>query len=234
VFRRVAAATGIPVDSATTVKSWAINAEPEYGEDVENHRTFAINVMNNAYNIERDHALPRRVLEIPVIERSFSILDAIISISEIDLISSIDLLYIAAYRYWEKRFSESVVLSWSVSEKLINIAWERYLRQKGRVSSRRRQQLISSRDFTASVVSEILELSDILPSSLYDRLGQSRRARNSWAHELRHLAAQDAQFSIAACQDLLNHLFGVRIFLSFGYRGGYGSMPAAIYDQMHR
>jgi hypothetical protein len=241
VFRRSAAAIGVPVDSSNTIKSWDINSEPGYHDDTEDYRSLAMNVMNNAYNVARPNALPRRILELPVIERSFSLLESILEVSETDLISCIDLLYIAAYRYWEKRFSESVVLSWTVSEKLINVAWKRYLKDKerptsggNRIGKRRREQLTSARDYTAAVMCEILELSDVLSFPLYEKLSQSRRSRNSWAHGLTQLLARDASLSIAACQELLAHLFGVKVSLSFGYRGGVPLMPATTFAELRR
>lgn len=239
VFHRSAAATGIPVDSASAIKSWNIHSDPGYHEDIENCRVFATNVMNNAYNIDRSQALQRRVLEISVIEKSFSLLNEILNVSEIDLIGSIDLLYVAAYRCWEKRFSESVVLSWTVCEKLINVAWSRYLKnreekagQVKRINNRRRQRLTNGRDFGASVISEILELSDILPFPLYEKLERSRRARNSWVHDLAHLTSREASFSIRTCEELLRNLFGVPVVLGLGYRGGVPSMAARMYEQL--
>jgi hypothetical protein len=232
---------GIPVASSSAVKAWSMMQNPPYFDGSESDRSLAMNISSEFTGVSLTGPSRRRVLEIEVVNESFNLLGQILSVTEEDLLTLIDLLYIAAFRFSERRFNESVVLSWSVSEKLINIAWSQFLAKKNvpvgdrkRIANERRTQLTEGRDFTASVKTEFLELSDLLPFQLYEKLKSARRARNKWVHGLSQLAAQDAHLSVTACQELLHHLFRIKIKLSFSFVGGVPEIPASQYAELSR
>ena len=137
----------------------------------------------------------------------------------------VDLLFVGAHRSIEKRFGESVVLSWTVCEQLINIAWTRLLDSNAidgevrRINKDRRKKL-QGRDYTASVMSEFLELSRKISYSLFQRLEIARKARNDWAHNLKTPSQWAAYTSLDAAQELFRTLFDIPLSLQSG--GGRG------------
>ncbi|KJK48914.1 hypothetical protein UK23_15410 [Lentzea aerocolonigenes] len=83
-------------------------------------------------------------------------------------------------------FAGSIIAFWTVCEALQNQLWKSYYEQQiaaagGTVSKKRREKL-NGRDFTASIVSEILGLAGVLPAPLHASLDENRILRNKWLH----------------------------------------------------
>jgi hypothetical protein len=93
-------------------------------------------------------------------------------------------LYLKACRAAEEfDFSLSHTISWAICEKLLSVLWARYVDARAtndtgpktdpkRINRDRRDTLTAGRDFTASVIGEILELADELP---LDCIGNSAK-----------------------------------------------------------
>jgi hypothetical protein len=75
----------------------------------------------------------------------------------------------------------------------------------------RREKLTDSRDFRASVISEILSLTNSLPFSLYENLSRVRQARNDWLHGLKPLSRETAVLSVSVAERMLNLVDGLNL-----------------------
>ena len=90
---------------------------------------MARSLYNNSYQVKRDRALSRRVLELDVVAVSVDLLDQVLASSP-KAVTMVEGAYMAASRSVEKRFGESVGLGWTVCEQLISLAWHRLLDSK--------------------------------------------------------------------------------------------------------
>lgn len=229
VVMRRGAAMGFPVTAWNTHKAISFETKPSYHDDTEDIHALARNVLNNKDGVEREYALQRRALELPVVEESFRLLDLILRDPGSRAIQMVESAYIAACRNVEKRFGEAVVISWGVCEQLISVAWKRHLDSKrtepGRVTKDREEKL-TGRDYTASVRVEMLELSGVIDHEQYRRLEIARKARNKWAHEMRVPKQSEVSVCIKAIEILLLQVEGIPLRLQLGGRGGVPEWPA--------
>lgn len=95
-------------------------------------------------------------------------------------------------------FSTAHIICWSLTEKLIELEWIKYLKslnddsdREKRINSKRMDGLTSSSKYEASQRLEILELLDIIPLDLYKKATKVRRKRNDWIHSLKPITPQD-------------------------------------------
>lgn len=174
--------------------------------------------------------------EVPIekVEESFILLQQILQNPHVDILDLIEIIYKSVYNYRCHQFSESLILCWAVCESLLNKIWSRYIADKRaesnsagmpngatRINSER-NKFLEGRDFTASIVSEILELSDLIPHDLFCRLNAVRKARNNWMHSLKDVSMMDAIRAIQATVDFFllvtNIRLRLRIDLEFPFR----------------
>ena len=230
------AAMGLPVTSWNTLKALTFDTALSHRDDIEDIRALARNVLNNKDRVQRIQPFPRRVLEKEVIEHSFKLLDQILSLEDAVLIQWIEAAYIAACRYAEKRFGETVVLAWTVCEQLLSLAWDTLqndIKVTNRMSSKRKKKL-EGRDYTTSVIVEFLEINNRLDRDLYKLLEDVRKSRNDWAHRMRVPEGNDAIKAVRAVEGLFWDVKKIRLSLSFGTRGGVPQWNIWIWDQVRK
>ncbi len=231
--KKRSAAMGLPVTSWNTLKALTFDTALSYRDDIEDIRALARNALNNKDQVQRIRPFPRRVLEKEVIEHSFKLLDQILSLEDAPLIQWIEAAYIAACRYTEKRFGETVVLAWSVCEQLLSLAWDT-LQDDIKIANRmppKRKKKLEGRDYTASVIIELLEMNNRLDHDLYKLLEDVRKSRNDWAHRMRVPEKNDAIKAVRAVEGLFWNVKKIRLSLSFGGRGGVPQWNKWIWDQ---
>ena len=107
--------------------------------------------------------------------------------------------------------SSAVVQAWTASEVLLNKVWrdyhvERIRETTGGEPTISRLEKLTGRDYTASVISEILVLAGAVPDDLKIRLDAARQARNSWAHSTTDPAIEKAEAAFVAACDLFEHV----------------------------
>ena len=124
---------GFPVTAGNTLKGLTFNVY-YYRDDIEDARALARNVINNKDGVQREHPLPRRVLELKVVEHSLRLLDQILLADDTALIQMVEAAYLAACRHSEGRLGEAVTLAWGVCEQLLSSAWEKLLSDTGNTS----------------------------------------------------------------------------------------------------
>jgi len=144
-------------------------------------------------------------IKIDTIVESFRILEKVLSIPEDYVLTVTDMILRGHNALEVSDYSMCLTMAWSAIERLLNKLWDGYLdsnrermingAQLTFINAKRRRRL-KSRDYSASVKSEILSLVDILPFTLFEKLTTARTARNDWLHGLRLVERADA---MAAC-----------------------------------
>ena len=235
---RRAAAMGFPVTSWNTFKTFDINSSPTYQDDTEDIRALAHNVLNRVYPSQVQ--LHRRTIELPVVQRSLDLLDEILLRNDRAIIELVDAAYMAACRAVEHRLGECIAVGWTACEQLITLAWKRLLsgihqeRPTGEGIAKSRREKLLGRDYTASVMVEMLELQGVLPHKLYVALEAVRKARNGWAHEMRLPTSSDIRNCQVALQDTLRLVEGIPLQLQFGFRGTGAPWPLHMWEEFKR
>ncbi len=237
VVKRRGAAMGIPVTAWSTRKAISFEAGHAHYEDTENIHDLAEGVLNNAHGIPRAQPLPRRTLELEVVEHSLDSLDRILAENDLVLLQLVKSAYMAACRQRDKRFGEAVVLAWAVLEQLLSLAWRQVLDEvnasssEGRIPKVRRDKL-TGRDYTASMIVESLELHGRIDHEMYRLLEIARKARNNWVHSLRAPKERDVYYCIRAVGTLFRQIKGIELHLQSGGRGGVPQWPVWIWDEV--
>ncbi|MDZ7761725.1 MAG: hypothetical protein U5L00_15890 [Desulfovermiculus sp.] len=238
VRRNRSAAMGFPVTAWSTVKSIGIDQPIHYHADIEDVHALARNVLDGKYEAAFKPR-QRRVLEVDVVSHSFTTLDYILSLDGGRFLPVVEAAYQSACRAVEHRFGESIAIGWTVCEQLISTEWKHLIErnESGRDDDRRltkgRKKKLFGRDYTASVMVEMLELHGMLPGNLYENLEIARKARNNWAHEMAVPGSQ----AITACQEAIRELLarkGIHLWLQTGFRSAGGAAwTLEIFQRVH-
>ena len=224
LIKRRSSQMGLPLTAADTLKGLTFGACIAYRDSID-AQTLVRNALNNKDGIIRQHPFLRHVLEIEVIAHSLDLLDQILLAEGTDLIQMIEAAYMAACRCAEGRFGEAVTLAWGVCEQLLSTAWETLLndtRDAGRMPARRRKKL-KDRDYTASVITEMLELGMRIDHDLYRHLEEARKSRNQWTHDMCEPSIGQVRDAIRAVEGLFRQTKGIH--LSFQLSGPSPGVP---------
>lgn len=212
---------GAPVTAWSTDKAISFATVPSYADDSEDMHALARNVANNKDGVIRNK-MHRPIIDINVIDKSCLLLEEILLKKDMALIQIVEAVYIAASRANEKRFGESVMLAWGACEQLISILWKRKIseaKSSGKNISSDRFDKLKGRDYTASLMIEMLDLDNRINDDLYKMLEGARKARNKWAHEMRPPKQTDANVCVEAAQKLLKLVADVDLAVRSGSRG---------------
>jgi hypothetical protein len=225
IVKNRAAMMGFPITSWSTHKALTLSTPPSYQDDTENLHSLGQNVLNNKDRVPRDVPLGRRVIELDVVEHSLSLLDAILTKKDAALVQLVEASYMSACRSCERRFGEALVLAWGVCEQLVSHEWSKLIDAADHSSgairmNKERKTKLTGRDYTASVMTEVLELSGRIDHELYRLLEVARKARNRWAHEMRLPKESEVSVSIRAMEQMLAKGMGVQLQMQTGGRGG--------------
>ena len=197
---------GYPVTAWNTHKALTLDTPPSYWDDVESHHALAQNLVNNKDQVVRERLPSRSIVPLNIVQRSFAILDDILETGDLTTLRLIEGGFIAMNRRREKRFGEAITLGWTVCEQLISLAWRRMLdgvrnTASDRMSKERRKKL-TGRDYTASVMTELLEIHGDIDQEVFRMLDVARKARNAWAHEMRSPHEAEIRFCLVAAERL--------------------------------
>lgn len=184
-------------------------------------------------NLGNDCKCPR--LRANVIDKSFSDLNIALSEGSGSLLRALEFHKLSHHRMQDQRFSESLVLSWTICENMIDILWKRMIDDiassgEDRMTKNRSRNLRDSSAFTASVRIEILELANQLPIEHAEDLNNVRRARNKWLHELANVDEKICLDATTICAHLISYVFRLKIcgtnVCNVGGEGGGVSLEA--------
>ena len=227
---------GFPVTSWNTEKEFIIDRISAYRDDGTDMRAFARNVLNNSYQITRDQPFSRRTLEVEVVEYSMKMLDEILSREDNALIDLIDMAYMAASRYVEKRFGEAVVLSWAVCEQILSSIWNEHqieIESNDRMTRTRRKKLLG-RDYTVSVMVEVLEMNRKISYDAYVLLEQVRKVRNKWVHDMQAPDELNVRKAISAVEILFREYKDINLSFGSGPPGGVPQLNMWAWKQISK
>ena len=208
---------GFPVTAWSTVRSIGITQSVPYYDDVESVQALAMNVLDGKY-AAAFVPLHRRVLEPDVVAHSFKTLDYVLGLDGGRFIPIVEAAYQSVCRSIELRLGESIAIGWTVCEQLVSQEWKDLLASSdvGRVDeakmSRDRKKKLLGRDYTASIMVEMLELHGKLTAQLYKNLEIARKARNNWAHDMAVPTGSD----VWACQQAIQEMLarkGIQLWL---------------------
>lgn len=232
------AAMGFPVTAWSTVKTIDISHRVPYSDDVEDVNALARNVLEGKY-VPAFIPPKRRVLELEVVDYSFRMLDYILSLERGQYLPIVEAAYQSACRSVEHRFGESIAIGWTACEQLVSQEWKLLLaknnstRDEDQKMSRDRRKKLLGRDYTASVMIEMLELSGKLTGKLYKDLETARKARNNWAHNMVVPSNKEVLACRLAIKELLSRK-GIQLSLQSTFRSAGGpSWPLKTFQQVH-
>lgn len=139
----------------------------------------------------------------------------------------LSMIYTACHQYGQHQFASAHMIGWCVVESLINMFWAKLIDEVAldkttgtghtEISSKRRE-LLNGRDYTASIITQILSISRKIDDDLLVRLDQARKVRNEFAHSLKPISPDDSGKVVRLAADLLTQLCGRRVTgqLSYG------------------
>jgi hypothetical protein len=161
------------------------------------------------------------VIEIATLEESFQLLDSILQHQAPHALLIAELHMRSCKAYEDHNYNLCLITAWAIIERLLQTLWTRYVddyREKQidgaavtLINADRKSKLTESRDFTASVVSEILSLTERLPFSLYRDLSTIRKARNDWIHDLIPVSREAAGLAIQTSEGMLSLVEGLNL-----------------------
>jgi hypothetical protein len=103
-------------------------------------------------------------------------------LEELEEIPSEQLLYAVTY-YVRGQWAESLIHSWTTTERIIEIAWMRHVCNAKLAPSKKRKQFLNDhRTWTSSAKLEVLFQKGLLGVETHEKLDQARKARNDFAH----------------------------------------------------
>lgn len=199
-----------------------------YAITPEQPRSLAEAVLDNAYLIDFEKPYRRQAIKLAVIERSFEQLDEVLCRKDPRLVQLINAYYVAATRGRDTYRGEALVLAWSVCEQLLSVIWESTIEEvqssaASRMNKIRRKKL-DGRDYTASVVIEMLELQGKLDQALYSHLESARQARNRWAHKFVTPTIGEISSCMLSAEIMFRKFLGIDLKLN--YIAETGSFPS--------
>lgn len=128
--------------------------------------------------------------------------------------------------YQEHDYQLALVSAWTVCEAMLNHRWRehvasRRLQKIGEnevvvINKKRRKRLERSSDLTASIITEVLNLSGDLSFTLYEQLVDARRGRNKWLHELERPDLSSVKSALTAAATMLEETLHTRFDISLG------------------
>ena len=130
----------------------------------------------------------------------------------------LELCLIAGNQYALHQFESAHLIAWSVIEKSLNKMWAKLLHDLNAANgghtsiNRDRRDLLTGRDYTASIVTQQLSLHKIIDDDMLFRLDEARRTRNSFAHSLKPVTWEDAGRALNTANDILSKVIGIRVY----------------------
>ncbi|NEV90131.1 hypothetical protein GUR47_26255 [Streptomyces tendae] len=156
------------------------------------------------------------------IDLASSILDSIVSDGYEKSLDLTSLLNDSVTSFINHEFSSSLITAWTLCETVLQHHWLIYMTSRDGTSlnSSRRQKL-TGRDFTASVVSEVLELAGVIDAETLSALDKARKARNAWMHSIKSPNYEDARDAIDLASRMLSGVLGreIRVIPPLGASG---------------
>ena len=129
--------------------------------------------------------------------------------------------------YVRKQWAESLIHLWTVTERLIELSWDKHVvRSIHNLPAKRRDFLRDHRTWTASAKLEVLSQKGLLAPELYDVLTEVRKARNSFAHEGLSPGHEIATKALTSCFELASLCAS-----DFQHKDLFAKLPRTVIDR---
>jgi hypothetical protein len=142
-----------------------------------------------------------------VLDGATEALDSAFLTQDGSLVDLLVLLNEALNAYKEHDAPLAVVAAWTVCEVLIDKRWSEFF-EGAKDMTRRRREKLRGRDYSAAVVTEVLNLNGRLPDDLYERLNDVRRGRNNWVHSMEPPHMNTARDALVSAAELVGQVWG--------------------------
>lgn len=105
--------------------------------------------------------------------------------------------------YVRKLWAESLIHIWTVTERIVELAWQRYVVEATGVSSKRRRAFLDDhKSWPVSTKLEVLLQKNLLTPETYETLDKVRKARNDFAHRGVVPGYETATAALGGCFEL--------------------------------
>lgn len=177
------------------------------------------------------------IVTLDVVSEAIRLTDAALANQSNDAATLGELLLHAFELHDSGKYEASHISAWTIAERCMNQIWHSHLEDAERrhsnctgdseekfINSTRRQKL-TGREFTASIISEILSMSDLLPFEQYKLACAVRQARNAWLHKLSAIDRSDSANAINLARFMLRYSHVLDVDIPFHV---IGSVPIAL------
>jgi hypothetical protein len=154
------------------------------------------------------------------IEQSFQDLSKLLLMDDRTPLRLTSLFNFAMVSLQDHDYPRSLITSWAIIERLLDREWSAYMagRRKEIIDgvelafiNTERLKKLESRDYTASVKTEILSLLGALPFDTYKGMENVRKVRNGWMHELKLVKMADALDGIKVAAKLFKSAYDMEL-----------------------
>jgi hypothetical protein len=134
-----------------------------------------------------------------------------------DGIKILALCLTAGHQYSLHQFESAHLIAWAVIEKQINKIWADLVAEVDEKCgghtkiNRKRYDTLTGRDYTASIVTQMLSLQGKIDDDMLSQLDKARQTRNAFAHNLGSVTWQDAAWAIGAANQLITKVVGLLV-----------------------
>ena len=215
LHRRGSNGVGVPVATGDALKGWTFDECLGYRNIETNPRHLVRQAANGRDGVYSKSSYHRHLIDIEVAKYSLNLLDQILlsKSKKTVIIQMVEAAYLAACRCMEGRLGEAITLAWGVCEQLLSISWKELISEasvKGTMTRKRKEKLNNGRDYTASVVIEMLELSGRINHDLYVSISNARQARNNWMHKMQEPNNAQVLDALHAVEGLLQNVLDIQ------------------------
>jgi len=193
--------------------------------------TFQMGRYSSSYSprvpIEFDPRITmRQVISVQVIEHASNAFGKIVASPGLE--KTLALFAKSLSEYKVGNYETSIVLSWFIIEVAMRRLWRMHIDNVnsklpgGRMRiNRKRRDLLTGRDFTTSLVSQLLELWGALSYGLFEDIDTVRGYRNKVIHGVDFSAGPgECQLSLRTAQEMIDRLWGLRFTPNMSYSVG--------------
>lgn len=155
------------------------------------------------------------MIDLDVFDYAIRVMDAALQKFGANFTAPLSLFHQSSYQYRLHQFASSHLIAWSLSEQVLNAMWRNYQLEAAdkAIASipKERKKVLNGRDYTASIITQILSLSGKLSDDRMKKLDQARKDRNAFAHSLTPIDRKSAQNSMIVAADMLSDLLGIKL-----------------------
>lgn len=158
----------------------------------------------------------RTTLEQAVVDSAVTLLDTLLEHRSPKVLSLAELYVRSAAAYSGHDHSNALVQAWAIIEAIISELWEGYVAAHRSITTDSGEVFVGNPRLTAAAMIDVLAMAGELPAETYGTLGDVRRGRNKWMHELLPVEPAVAQKAVEVAGTLFAHVHGITLKSTLG------------------